>query len=385
MQEIMDARTLAQAAARGAADKVKAHLAAGVDVNAVVDNGNTALMTAAARGRGEIVGILLAAGADVNAANEDGFTALLSAVFSRQSGVVRTLLEHGADIDATTRLGSTALGWASSKGFTEVVSLLRAAGSVSVAVSGASPPEIDDRPRVDPPPVLSSQTASLPAGAGVLTEEDNATTAEAKRRGERSDRLFDRAGRWGMKSKQEMPWRVAVVPLATIILVSGMSVYLLIKTDEQPTKYIPAGAGVEDYTYEYEAPRRHSPAVKNRETAQSNSENQSPFAFPAASASGQSSRTVKNEKLSTAPNSPTKKLRLAAEDAPAVEAEVKAARREQQTRSVASKSVDNRRRTPLKSNASRPAGNPLPTASSSTTDSSPGTSLLRKKKVIEWP
>jgi len=55
------------AAQAGNADKVKALIAAGADVNAKANSSCTALMLAAAYGNADCVMALIAAGADVNA------------------------------------------------------------------------------------------------------------------------------------------------------------------------------------------------------------------------------------------------------------------------------------------------------------------------------
>jgi ankyrin repeat protein len=60
--------------------EVQGLIEAGVDVNAMDKNGNTALMCALYIGHTEIVELLISKGADVNAQNDYGYTALKTAL-----------------------------------------------------------------------------------------------------------------------------------------------------------------------------------------------------------------------------------------------------------------------------------------------------------------
>jgi len=53
----------------------------------------------------------------------------MMAVRGRHEATVRLLLEHGADVNARNETGATALSWATERGFTEIVALLRKAGA----------------------------------------------------------------------------------------------------------------------------------------------------------------------------------------------------------------------------------------------------------------
>ena len=66
-------------------------LSANADVNAVDEDGETALYLAAEAGDSDIVKLLLDAGADVNIRNEDGETALVIARKENQQRVVQVL------------------------------------------------------------------------------------------------------------------------------------------------------------------------------------------------------------------------------------------------------------------------------------------------------
>lgn len=114
---------LFSAAKNGDLLRVKVLLAEGVDVNAKVSNGLTALMAASGNGHLEVVQALLAKGADVNAETSDGATALMFAS-TRHIEIVQALLAKGADVNAKGIEGATALFLASYKGYIEVVQAL---------------------------------------------------------------------------------------------------------------------------------------------------------------------------------------------------------------------------------------------------------------------
>ncbi len=82
---------------------VRLLLGAGADVNAVNDQGDTALHWAVRRGRSaEVVGLLLDAGADIDAVRRDGRTAYALAIVTGQASIAELLASRGAD----TRLGA---------------------------------------------------------------------------------------------------------------------------------------------------------------------------------------------------------------------------------------------------------------------------------------
>ena len=120
---------LLHAAAEGDTGVATALLATpGLDMNAVNEDGSTALILAASVGHTETVTVLLAApGLDVNAENSDGLTALMMAAAGGHTETVRALLAApGIDANAAATNGSTALAFAEHEGHAEIASLLRA-------------------------------------------------------------------------------------------------------------------------------------------------------------------------------------------------------------------------------------------------------------------
>jgi len=88
---------LMDAARTGNAEKVKALIAAGADVNAKGEAGETALMGAASEGNAEAVKALLAAGADINAKNNNGETALMISEKSGHTDIIQLLKQAEAN------------------------------------------------------------------------------------------------------------------------------------------------------------------------------------------------------------------------------------------------------------------------------------------------
>jgi len=151
------------AAYGGQADRVKALIAAGADVNAKDNWRETALIKAvfvarmekycimvppslgaqvglvtynpcqintrrlnAGAGNVDCVKALIAAGADLNAKDRDGMTALIESAAQDNVDCVKALIAAGADVNAKARHGKTALKLAKSSG---VADLLLAAGA----------------------------------------------------------------------------------------------------------------------------------------------------------------------------------------------------------------------------------------------------------------
>lgn len=128
---------LVLAARAGNADELELLLGGGADPNATANTGETALMEAAASGDAEIVSILIGAGADLDAIDRDGWTALLAAAHAGHNEIVLALIEAGADVDRASELGWTPLLSAAYDGHLELVTALVAAGAdVNISSSG---------------------------------------------------------------------------------------------------------------------------------------------------------------------------------------------------------------------------------------------------------
>ena len=110
-------------------------LRAGADIERIGKGGKnsgTPLMMAAKKYAGlGTVELLLARGADVNGTDQYGRTALIMAARYGRLQTVKALIAAGADVARTSTLKSwrTALYVAKSKGHSDVVALLRAAGA----------------------------------------------------------------------------------------------------------------------------------------------------------------------------------------------------------------------------------------------------------------
>jgi ankyrin repeat protein len=100
---------LMDAARKGDLFAVRKLLRAGVDVNAMDTDGNTALKCAAESGNIAVVQALLGAGANVRAQSADGYTALHAAAVEREVRIVELLLAAGADVNARTKNNVTPL------------------------------------------------------------------------------------------------------------------------------------------------------------------------------------------------------------------------------------------------------------------------------------
>lgn len=98
------------------------------DINAVTDDGWTALHFAAFKGYDKIVEALIKAKIDVNIQGKVyQRTALHYAVDRGNLGVVRLLIFGGADIRIKDKIGNTALEIAKLKGLVEIARMLEAA------------------------------------------------------------------------------------------------------------------------------------------------------------------------------------------------------------------------------------------------------------------
>jgi ankyrin repeat protein len=117
----------------------------GAQIEAMDDNGNTALIKAVGdKRRVQIVKHLLNRGANVHAKNHHGVTPLHVAVQSGSERMVNALLEKQPDLEARTKDGETALLIASKEGFTSILQSLLDNGAECVAgyPSGGAPQDV---------------------------------------------------------------------------------------------------------------------------------------------------------------------------------------------------------------------------------------------------
>lgn len=111
---------------------VSALLQRGAQVNIPLSSefrGESPLQAAVSMRRHEIVEMLVHAGADVNAVDDNGMTALMFATIRCHFSVAQTLLEKGAAVNARSLTNRTALMEAAAKGNIHLVRLLLSAGA----------------------------------------------------------------------------------------------------------------------------------------------------------------------------------------------------------------------------------------------------------------
>ena len=109
-------------------------LANGADVTSLDSYNGTGLIRAADRGYTTIVARLLETDIDVDHVNRLGWTALLEAIIlgggdAAHTEVLRQLVEAGVDVNLADGEGKTPLAHAEAAGYTEMATILRAAGA----------------------------------------------------------------------------------------------------------------------------------------------------------------------------------------------------------------------------------------------------------------
>jgi len=121
---------VADAAARGDRDAVKALLKEAADVNAAQGDGMTALHWAAMNGDLELAQMLIVAGANVKATTRLGsYTPLYLASQQGHGNIVQALIKAGGDVKTGTPNGTTPLMVAAASGDVEAVRALIEAGA----------------------------------------------------------------------------------------------------------------------------------------------------------------------------------------------------------------------------------------------------------------
>ncbi|KDO16625.1 hypothetical protein SPRG_17869, partial [Saprolegnia parasitica CBS 223.65] len=137
--EVAGPSLLVLAARAGDLEAVDSLLVVGLDVNAIVAQDTTPLITAVQSEHTEIVRSLLRHGADPNVAPPSGVTALQEACRHGLTDIVTALLEHGADTEACADNGNTALMLATRRGWDDLVTYLAPRCNVNaVAAHGYS-------------------------------------------------------------------------------------------------------------------------------------------------------------------------------------------------------------------------------------------------------
>ncbi len=124
-----DGPDLIGAARADEADRVRALIDGGADVNVRQGDGATPLHWAVHRNNLATARLLLDAGADPNAANDLGATPLWLAAENGSARMTELLLDAGADPDRTLAIGETPLMVAARSGATETVARLLDAGA----------------------------------------------------------------------------------------------------------------------------------------------------------------------------------------------------------------------------------------------------------------
>ncbi|MFZ2854439.1 MAG: ankyrin repeat domain-containing protein [Rhodocyclaceae bacterium] len=109
---------------------------AGAEVNMY---GWSPLAYAAFNGHADVAAYLLKRGAEINAVTENGSTALLLAVRNGHQAAVDILLKHEADPNIATERDETALDWAVKTNNTDIAERLRKAGGRSGKMGTAEP------------------------------------------------------------------------------------------------------------------------------------------------------------------------------------------------------------------------------------------------------
>lgn len=101
----------------------------GADLNAVTQEGETALHLAIRQKSEEAVKILLEHNADCDITPKDGWKALLAAVATGEVNIVRLLLDHGIDVNAVNEVGWTPLMFVADRGYVKIMEMLLEAGA----------------------------------------------------------------------------------------------------------------------------------------------------------------------------------------------------------------------------------------------------------------
>lgn len=120
---------LVEAISKGDHQALRAQLRAGVNVNAPLGDGSTALHWAAERGDQVAVDLLLQAGASAKATSRYGVAPLSIAALNGHAGMLTSLITAGADPNSALPEGETVLMTAARTGNVDAVRVLLAHGA----------------------------------------------------------------------------------------------------------------------------------------------------------------------------------------------------------------------------------------------------------------
>jgi len=128
----------------GVAARVRQLIEVGAELETRVgEDSDTPLLVAAGYSRKTCLRLLCEAGAKVDALDDNGWSALMLAAFRGDAGVTEILLEHRADTEIKGGYGYTALILAAEKGHEKVVKLLCKAGADKMARDGNGSSPLD--------------------------------------------------------------------------------------------------------------------------------------------------------------------------------------------------------------------------------------------------
>ena len=184
------------------------------NINAVDENGDTALHRAAEHGSVTRIHQLLRQGANLEARNEDGATPLILAVASEEQEAVERLLEAGANLDARDSSGDTPLHYAAGMNSPDLTArLLEGHANPQARNANDATPihAITERSTHIEPSPSTTRTLDLllNAGADLNAQDKEGNTAlhflaEGRRAGaaQLTEALLDRGARSDLKNHQ---------------------------------------------------------------------------------------------------------------------------------------------------------------------------------------